>query len=63
MLRLWDRVDFEFQKNDHTAAELLLYPQGNQIFTRTADHNYLHRAGGLGRRGVGDQGRRGAVRP
>jgi murein tripeptide amidase MpaA len=38
MLKLWDMVDFRFQKNDHTAAELLLYPQGNQIFTRTADH-------------------------
>ena len=24
MKELWDRVDFVFQKNDHTAAELLL---------------------------------------
>ena len=38
MKRLWDRVDFAFQKNDHTAAELLLWPQGFQKFTPTADN-------------------------
>ena len=37
MLRLWDRVDFAFQKNDHTAAELLLYPLGYQQYTHTPD--------------------------
>jgi hypothetical protein len=37
MLRLYDRVDFEFQKNDHTAASLLLYPQGWQQYTPAAD--------------------------
>jgi zinc carboxypeptidase/immune inhibitor InhA-like protein len=39
MLKLFKAVDFKFEKNDHTAAELLLYPQGNQIFTRTPDHS------------------------
>jgi murein tripeptide amidase MpaA len=38
MKTLWDRVDFVFQKNDHTAAELLLWPQGFQKFTPTADN-------------------------
>ena len=38
MKKLWDRVDFAFQKNDHTAAELLLWPQGFQKFTPTADN-------------------------
>jgi murein tripeptide amidase MpaA len=38
MKRLWDRVDFEFQKNDHTAAELLLWPYGFQKFTATPDN-------------------------
>ena len=38
MKRLWDRVDFAFQKNDHTAAELLLWPHGFQKFTPTADN-------------------------
>jgi hypothetical protein len=38
MKRLWDRVDFTFQKNDHTAASLLLWPQGFQKFTPTADN-------------------------
>ena len=38
MKRLWDRVDFTFQKNDHTAAELLLWPQGFQKFTPTPDN-------------------------
>ena len=32
-----DLVDFEFQKNDHTAASLLLYPQGWQQYTPAAD--------------------------
>ena len=38
MKGLWDRVDFAFQKNDHTAAELLLYPQGFQQYTPTPDN-------------------------
>ena len=37
MLNLWDLVDFKFQKNDHTAAELILYPQGWQQYTPAAD--------------------------
>jgi murein tripeptide amidase MpaA len=37
MLDLWNMVDFEFQKNDHTAAELILYPQGWQQYTPAAD--------------------------
>ena len=37
MLRLWNDVDFAFEKNDHTAAELLLYPQGWQQYTPAAD--------------------------
>ena len=37
MLDLWNRVDFEFEKNDHTAAELILYPQGWQMYTPAAD--------------------------
>ena len=37
MKGLWDRVDFVFQKNDHTAAELLLYPHGFQQYTPTPD--------------------------
>jgi hypothetical protein len=37
MLKLWDMVPFAFQKNDHTAAELLLYPQGWQQYTPAAD--------------------------
>jgi murein tripeptide amidase MpaA len=37
MLKLWSMVDFAFQKNDHTAAELLLYPQGWQQYTPAAD--------------------------
>ena len=35
--RLWDHVDFAFQKNDHTAAELLLWPNGFQQYTPTPD--------------------------
>ena len=38
MKSLWDRVDFVFQKNDHTAAELLLYPEGFQQYTQTPDN-------------------------
>ena len=38
MKSLWDMVDFTFQKNDHTAAELLLYPQGFQQYTPTPDN-------------------------
>jgi murein tripeptide amidase MpaA len=38
MKKLWDRVDFAFQKNDHTAAELLLWPNGFQKFTPTPDN-------------------------
>jgi murein tripeptide amidase MpaA len=38
MKKLWDMVDFRFQKNDHTAAELLLYPQGFQQYTPTPDN-------------------------
>src|SRR5215218_2475488 len=37
MIALMDKVDFAFQKNDHTAASLLLYPQGWQQYTPTAD--------------------------
>ena len=39
MLHLWNDfgIDFAFQKNDHTAAELLLYPQGWQQYTPAAD--------------------------
>jgi murein tripeptide amidase MpaA len=35
--RLWDMVDFRFQKNDHTAAELILWPNGFQQYTPTPD--------------------------
>ncbi len=38
MQALWDEIHPVFQKNDHTAAELLLYPQGFQQDTPTADH-------------------------
>ena len=37
MKKLWDRVDFVFNKNDHTAAELLLWPNGFQQYTPTPD--------------------------
>ena len=37
MIGLWNAVDFAFQKNDHTAAELILYPQGWQQYTPAAD--------------------------
>lgn len=35
--KLWDMVDFRFQKNDHTAAELILWPNGFQQYTPTPD--------------------------
>ena len=38
MQRLFNEIHPIFQKNDHTAAELLLYPQGFQQDTPTADH-------------------------
>ncbi|CAA9524903.1 MAG: putative zinc-binding carboxypeptidase, partial [uncultured Solirubrobacteraceae bacterium] len=38
MEALFDEIKPVFQKNDHTAAELLLYPQGWQQDTPTADH-------------------------
>ena len=44
MKSLWDMVDFTFQKNDHTAAELLLYPQGFQQYTPTPDNGDLRGA-------------------
>jgi murein tripeptide amidase MpaA len=37
MKKLWDMVDFTFMKNDHTAAELLLWPLGFQQYTTTPD--------------------------
>ena len=77
MKSLWDRVDFAFQKNDHTAAELLLYPQGFQQYTPTPDNGIFTALAGndvdsgdrrqgvqRGRRGLGDPGqpaRRGHV--
>jgi hypothetical protein len=38
MKKLWKIADPTFIKNDHTAAELLLWPQGFQKFTPTADN-------------------------
>ena len=46
MHSLWDRVDFVFQKNDHTAAELLLYPLGYQQYTTTPDNGILEALAG-----------------
>ena len=43
---LWDRVDFVFQKNDHTASELLLYPLGYQQYTTTPDNGLLEALAG-----------------
>jgi murein tripeptide amidase MpaA len=43
---LQDRVDFVFQKNDHTAAELLLWPQGFQQYTPTPDNNIFEALAG-----------------
>ena len=74
MKKLWDMVDFTFMKNDHTAAELLLWPHGFQQYTTTPGqrdlrgarrrrHRLRDRRQGLepGRRGVGDH--RQPVRP
>jgi hypothetical protein len=36
MIKLWDMVPFVFQKNDHTAAELILYPQGLSLIPSDA---------------------------
>ena len=49
MKKLWDRVDFTFQKNDHTAAELLLWPQGFQKFTPTPDNGIFEALAGTDR--------------
>ena len=38
MEALFEEIHPVFQKNDHTAAELLLYPQGFQQDTPSADH-------------------------
>jgi murein tripeptide amidase MpaA len=46
MKKLWDMVDFTFQKNDHTAAELLLYPQGYQQYTPTPDNGIFEALAG-----------------
>ena len=35
--KLWGMVDFKFEKNDHTASELLLWPNGFQQYTPTPD--------------------------
>ena len=35
--KLWGMVDFVFNKNDHTAAELLLWPNGFQQYTPVPD--------------------------
>ena len=46
MHALWNRVDFTFQKNDHTASELLLYPFGNQQYTLTPDNGIFEALAG-----------------
>lgn len=46
LYKLWDRVDFSFIKNDHTAAKLLLWPQGFQKFTPTADNGIFEALAG-----------------
>jgi len=46
MKKLWDMVDFKFQKNDHTAAELLLYPYGFQQYTPTPDNGIFEALAG-----------------
>ena len=46
MKQLWDMVDFKFQKNDHTAAELLLWPQGFQQYTTTPDNGIFEALAG-----------------
>jgi hypothetical protein len=40
------RVHFAFQKNDHTAAELLLWPQGFQQYTPTPDNGIFEALAG-----------------
>jgi murein tripeptide amidase MpaA len=47
MRGLWDRVRFAFQKNDHTAAELLLWPSGYQQYTPTADNSIFEALAGV----------------
>ena len=44
--KLWNMVDFTFLKNDHTAAELLLYPQGFQQYTPTPDNGIFEALAG-----------------
>jgi murein tripeptide amidase MpaA len=44
--RLWNMVDFTFMKNDHTAAQLLLYPQGFQQYTPTPDNGIFEALAG-----------------
>jgi murein tripeptide amidase MpaA len=46
MKGLWNKVDFRFQKNDHTAAQLLLYPQGFQQYTPTPDNGIFEALAG-----------------
>jgi hypothetical protein len=46
MHALWDKVDFTFQKNDHTASELLLYPFGFQQYTETPDNGLFEALAG-----------------
>ena len=46
MHALWNKVDFVFQKNDHTASELLLYPFGNQQYTATPDNGIFEALAG-----------------
>jgi hypothetical protein len=46
MRNLWNMVDFEFQKNDHTAAELLLWPLGYQLYTPTPDNGIFEALAG-----------------
>ena len=44
--KLWNMVDFTYMKNDHTAAELLLYPQGFQQYTPTPDNGIFEALAG-----------------
>ena len=46
MKALWNSVDFELQKNDHTAAELLLCPQGFQLYTPAPDNGIFEALAG-----------------
>ena len=61
MKKLWKIAKPEFIKNDHTAAELLLWPNGFQKFTPTPDNAIFEALAGARSR-VGDPGRRGVVR-